>query len=113
MKVTEQQRQEALALCQQADTKAALACMAVFGATDFREDLLKVSVPTLVLHGDADATVPFEGSGKRTHASISGSELHVIAGGPHGCNVSQVAERTRQFLSSSLRAAIVQIAART
>lgn len=47
-----------------------------------------MSVPTLVLHGDGDGTVPFEGSGERTHAAIAGSELHVIAGAPHGCNVS-------------------------
>lgn len=90
--VTEQQRQDALALTKQADKKAALACMAAFGGTDFREDLAQVSVPALILHGDADATVPFEGSGARTHAAISGSELHVIAGGPHGCNVSHVEE---------------------
>jgi pimeloyl-ACP methyl ester carboxylesterase len=90
--VTEQQRQDALALTGQADKKAALACMAAFGTTDFRDDLAKVALPTLVLHGDADATVPYEGSGQRTHAAIAGSELHVIAGGPHCCNVSHAAE---------------------
>ena len=88
LKVSEQQRQEALALCKQANKKAALACMAAFGETDFRDDLLKVTVPALVLHGDGDATVPFEGSGQRTHATLPGSDLHVIAGAPHGCNVS-------------------------
>jgi len=92
LKVSEQQRQDALALCKQADKKAALACMAAFGATDFREDLAKVSVPALVLHGDGDATVPFEGSGQRTHAALPGSELHVIADAPHGCNVSHPEE---------------------
>jgi pimeloyl-ACP methyl ester carboxylesterase len=90
--VTEQQRQDALALTRQADKKAALACMGAFGTTDFRDDLAKVSLPTLVLHGDADATVPYEGSGRRTHEAIAGSQLHVIAGGPHGCNVSHAAE---------------------
>jgi len=59
LQVTEEQRQQALALCGQADKKAALACMAAFGNTDFRDDLPKVSVPALVLHGDADAVVPF------------------------------------------------------
>ena len=85
---TEQQRQQALALCKQADKKAALACMAAFATTDFREDLPNVVVPTLVIHGDGDATVPFEGSGKRTHAAIGQSELVVLEGAPHGCNVS-------------------------
>jgi pimeloyl-ACP methyl ester carboxylesterase len=92
LKVTEQQRQEALAMCHQADKKAALACMAAFANTDFRDDLSKVNVPTLVIHGDSDATVPFEGSGKRTHEAIIGSQLHVIVGGPHGVNVSDTAE---------------------
>lgn len=92
LKVSEQQRQDAIALCKQADKKAALACMAAFGATDFRDDLPKVSVPALVLHGDGDATVPFEGSGQRTHAALLGSELHVIADAPHGCNVSHSEE---------------------
>jgi pimeloyl-ACP methyl ester carboxylesterase len=88
LKVSEQQRQEAIGLCKQADKKAALACLAAFGGTDFRDDLLNVTVPALVLHGDGDATVPFEGSGQRTHASLIGSDLHVVAGAPHGCNVS-------------------------
>jgi len=98
LKVTEEQRQEALALCAQANKRAALACMAAFGTTDFREDLPKVTVPTLVLHGDSDATVPFEGSGQRTHAAIAGSELHVIPGAPHGCNVSHAAEWNNALL---------------
>ena len=62
--------------------------MEAFATTDFREDLEKVTVPTLVIHGDADATVPYEGSGKRTHEAIAGSELVVVEGAPHGFNVS-------------------------
>lgn len=73
--------------------------MKAFGTTDFRADLPVVSVPTLVLHGDADATVPFEGSGARTHAAVPGSELHVIEGGPHGCNVSHAEEFNAALLS--------------
>lgn len=88
LKVTEQQRQDALELCHQADKKAALACMGAFGTTDFREDLPNVTVPTLVIHGDGDGTVPFEGSGRRTHEAIAHSELVVLEGAPHGCNVS-------------------------
>ncbi|WP_457948862.1 alpha/beta fold hydrolase [Pseudarthrobacter sp. alpha12b] len=99
LKVSEQQRQDALALCRQADKKAALACMAAFGNTDFRADLKKVTVPTLVLHGDGDATVPLEGSGERTHAAIAGSKLHVIQGAPHGCNVSHPDEWNQALLT--------------
>ena len=99
LKVTEAQRQEALALTEQASKVAALACMTAFGTTDFRDDLPEVDVPTLVIHGDGDGTVPFEGSGKRTHAAIPASELHVIAGGPHGINVSHAEEFNRVLLA--------------
>jgi pimeloyl-ACP methyl ester carboxylesterase len=92
LKVTEAERQEALAQTRQASKAAALACMTAFGTTDFRDDLPNVKVPTLVLHGGSDSTVPFEGSGKRTHAAIPHSELHLIAGAPHGCNVSDAEE---------------------
>jgi pimeloyl-ACP methyl ester carboxylesterase len=49
---------------------------------------IKVSVPALVLHGDSDQTVSFEGSGRRAHEAIAGSGLYLIADAPHGCNVS-------------------------
>jgi len=88
LKVTESQRREAMALCQQSAPHAALACMDAFGATDFREDLKRVSVPTLVIHGDADAIVPFEGSGQRTHQAVPHSTLVQVNGAPHGLNVS-------------------------
>lgn len=86
--VTEDERQAAIALAHQSDQTAALGCMKVFATTDFRADLKEVTVPTLVLHGDSDATVPFEGSGKRTHAAIAGSEVVVLKNAPHGCNTS-------------------------
>jgi pimeloyl-ACP methyl ester carboxylesterase len=96
--VTEEQRQEALALAKQASKAAALACMTAFGATDFRDDLPKVSVPALVLHGDSDQTVPFEGSGQRTHKAILGSELVLIPGAPHGLNVSHATQFNQALL---------------
>lgn len=99
LKVTEQQRQDAIALCRQSDEKAALKCMASFGTTDFRDDLPNVTIPTLVLHGDGDETVKFEGSGARTHAAISQSELVVLRGAPHGCNVSHATEFNEALLA--------------
>lgn len=90
--VTPEQEQDALALTEQADKVAALEAMASFATTDFRDDLTKVSVPTLVIHGDADGIVLFEGSGKRTHEAIDHSELYVVSGGPHGINVSHAQE---------------------
>ncbi|SDR73079.1 alpha/beta fold hydrolase [Agrococcus carbonis] len=90
--VTEEQRQAALVLARQSHQPAALACMDAWATTDFRDDLGTITVPTLVLHGDGDQTVPLEGSGRRTHETIEHSELHVIPGAPHGCNVSHAAD---------------------
>jgi len=45
-----------------------------------------------VIHGDGDQTVPFKASGERTHATVDGSRLYVIQGGPHGINVSHADE---------------------
>jgi len=99
LKVSEAQRAEATALCHQSATHAALACMDAFDTTDFREDLKKVTVPTLVIHGDADAVVPIEGSGLRTHRAIAHSQLVRLAGAPHGLNVSHAQEFNAALLS--------------
>ncbi|MNK32850.1 Non-heme bromoperoxidase BPO-A2 [compost metagenome] len=71
-----------------ASPKGTLDCIAAFSRTDFREDLEKFNIPTLIIHGDADAIVPFEVSGKRSHEAIPGSQLVVIEGGPHGLNAT-------------------------
>ncbi|MGD9960137.1 alpha/beta fold hydrolase [Nocardioides sp.] len=99
LKVTEEQREDAVAMCRKSDQDAAVGCMEAFATTDFREDLASITVPTLVIHGDSDGTVPFEGSGRRTHAAIEGSELVVIEGGPHGCNVSHADEFNSALLA--------------
>jgi non-heme chloroperoxidase len=88
LQVTEAQRQDALRLCLESAPHAALDCMDAFSTTDFREDLKQVSVPTLVMHGDADGIVPMAGSGLRTHAAMPHSQLVVVKGAPHGMNVS-------------------------
>jgi non-heme chloroperoxidase len=88
LKVTEEQRQEWLDLASAAREEALVGCIEAFGRTDFRNDLERVTVPALVIHGDSDAIVPFEVSGKRTHEAIDGSSLVVVEGAPHGFNVS-------------------------
>ncbi len=98
LKVAEEKRQEAVAIGKQSDREAALQCMDAWGE-DFRNDIAKVTVPTLVIHGDADAIVPFEGAGRRTHVAIEGSELVVIEDGPHGINASH----PREFNEALLR----------
>lgn len=92
VKATEQQEADALELCLQSDQQAALDCIDAFARTDFRDDLRKVDVPTLVLHGDSDGVVPFEASGQRTEAAVASSRLHLVEGGPHGINVTHADE---------------------
>lgn len=88
MKVSEAQRIYARDIAAFASPKGTLDCISAFAYTDFRGDLAKISVPTLVIHGDADAIVPFEVSGKRSAEMIAGATLVLIEGGPHGINAS-------------------------
>ena len=99
LKVSEFQRQYALNLAEVASPKGTLDCIAAFGRTDFREDLKKVTVPTLVIHGDSDGVVPFEVSGKRSAAAIPNSELVLIKDGPHGINASHSQEFNAALLA--------------
>ncbi len=75
-----------------ASPKATYDCVKSFAYTDFREDLKKFDVPTLVIHGDADQIVPLEVSGQRSHEMIADSQLHIVEGGPHGINVTHAKE---------------------
>ncbi|NOJ59577.1 alpha/beta hydrolase [Arthrobacter sp. 260] len=59
-------------------------CIAAFSATDFREDLTRVDVPTLIIQGDDDQIVPFDLSGKLSVQLIPDAELIVYEGGAHG-----------------------------
>lgn len=58
--------------------------IAAFSATDFRADLQKFDVPTLVIHGDDDQVVPIDAAGKASAAQIKGGQLIVYPGAPHG-----------------------------
>jgi non-heme chloroperoxidase len=71
---------------------ATQACVTAFGTTDFRPDLARFDVPTLIVHGDADRIVPLEGSGKRSHEMIAGSRLEVLSGAPHGFAATHATE---------------------
>src|ERR1700751_2182659 len=65
-----------------ASATASLACVPTWHE-DFRQDVAKIDVPTLVIHGDADRIVPISAAGQRTAKLIPGAELVVIKGGPH------------------------------
>ncbi|MBZ4423226.1 alpha/beta fold hydrolase [Myxococcus sp. RHSTA-1-4] len=70
--------------------KAELDCIKAFSETDFRADLARFDVPTLVMHGDDDQIVPLDGSAKLTVTLARGAELKVYPGFSHGmCSVNK------------------------
>jgi len=58
--------------------------VAAFSATDFREDLKRFNVPTLIIHGDDDQVVPIDVGGRMSAKQIKGAKLIVYPGAPHG-----------------------------
>jgi len=75
-------------------------------ATDFRDDLRRLGVPTLVVHGDSDRIVPLAISGELTHKAVPGSRLAVLKGGPHGLNWTHAEEVNRELVSFLGQAAL-------
>ncbi|EPF1231617.1 alpha/beta hydrolase [Enterobacter cloacae] len=64
--------------------KALYDCVKAFSETDLREDLKKMTIPTLVIHGDDDQIVPIETCGRVAAEILPNAELKVYAGGSHG-----------------------------
>ncbi len=81
-RVSEQAVQASWNVAASASATASLACVPTWHE-DFRKDVAKIDVPTLVIHGDADRIVPFSAAGQRTAKLINGAELVVIKDGPH------------------------------
>jgi non-heme chloroperoxidase len=65
-----------------ASATASLACVSTWH-TDFRKDLSRIDVPTLVIHGDADRILPIGASGLRTARLVQGARLLTVKDGPH------------------------------
>ncbi len=68
----------------QASLRATLECAKAFASTDFRADLEAFRVPTLIVHGTADKTVPIAAAARAAHAGIVNSTLIEYEGAPHG-----------------------------
>ena len=86
-------------LAMQGSAKATLDCVHAWSETDFRGDLRTFRVPTLVVHGGSDATVPVEKSGALAAKLIPGATLKVYDGAPHGLTYTE-----RQRLTGDLAA---------
>ena len=95
-RVSEQAVQASWNIAAGASATASLACVPTWHE-DFRQDLARIDVPTLVLHGDADRILPITASGLRTAKLVKGSHLVVVKDGPH-CITWTHAEEVNQSL---------------
>lgn len=79
----------------------ALACNRALVATDLRADCGKIAVPTLVVHGDADASAPLEITGKRVAALVPHARLLVLRGAPHGLFITHAEAVSEEILKAA------------
>ena len=82
----------------QASLKATLECAKSFATTDFRHDLPAFGVPTLIIHGTDDKTVPIDASGRRAALGIAQSNLIEYDGAPHGLFATEKDRLTEDLL---------------
>ncbi|HTM35994.1 MAG TPA: alpha/beta hydrolase [Terriglobales bacterium] len=104
-RVSEQAIQASWNVAASASPTASFACVDTWHE-DFRQDVAKIDVPTLVIHGDADRIVPHSSAGKRTASMIKGARLVTIKDGPHcvlWTHAEEVNAELVKFLGSAKR----------
>ncbi len=82
--VSDERLQSTRSVAMQASLKATLACADSFATTDFRPDLPHFKIPTLIIHGTSDKTVPIDATSRAAAAAIPNSRLIEYDGAPHG-----------------------------
>jgi pimeloyl-ACP methyl ester carboxylesterase len=93
----------------EASPRATQECAKSFAYTDFRDDILTVSVPTLIIHGDADKTVPIEATGDVSSKLIPQSNYIRYEDAPHGLFIThkeRLAKDLIQFIREEVVAAV-------
>jgi len=90
-RITEQAVQASWNVAAAASAAASLACVPTWHE-DFRDDLVRIEVPTLVIHGDADRIVPIKASGERTAKLVKDARLVAIKDGPHAVSWTHAEE---------------------
>ncbi|MBX0290722.1 alpha/beta hydrolase [Hymenobacter sp. HSC-4F20] len=86
-------------MCQLASPRATEQCVYAFAATDFRQDLATLKVPTLVIHGSSDETVPPKNSGERMTQYVPHAQFIEYSGAPHGLFVTEKERLNRDLLA--------------
>ncbi len=105
-RISEQAVQASWNVAAGASATASLACVPAW-YEDFRKDLARIDVPTLVIHGDSDRIVPFTAAGQRTAQLVKGAQLHVVKEGPHAViwmHAEEVTPALVEFLGRSAKA---------
>jgi pimeloyl-ACP methyl ester carboxylesterase len=83
----------------QASFKATLDCANAFATTDFRPDLAALTVPTLIIHGTKDATVPIDTSARQAAAALPNATVIEYEGAPHGLFATHKDQLTNDLLA--------------
>ena len=96
-RISEQAVQFSWSIGAGASPAGSLECVSAW-LTDFRADLARFDIPTLVVHGDSDRILPIGATGQRTHELIRGSRLAVIKGGPHGLNWTHADQLNKELV---------------
>jgi len=96
--VSDQLLEWARGMAMQAGLKAILECAKAFSTTDFRSDLRAIDVPTLIIHGTADKTVPIDAAGRAAAKAIAQSTLVEYEDAPHGLFATDKKRLTHDLL---------------
>jgi non-heme chloroperoxidase len=97
-RISEQAIQASCNVAASASATATVACVPTW-YEDFRSDLARVDVPTLVIHGDADRIVPITAAGQRTAQLVKGARLTIIKDGPHAVNWTHAEQVTPELVN--------------
>ncbi|MDO8366470.1 MAG: alpha/beta hydrolase [Saprospiraceae bacterium] len=85
-------------LCLMSSLRSSTECVRSFSETDFRNDLTKINVPVLIIHGDADQTVPIAISGDKTAKSLPKAKYRVYKDAPHGLFITEKDKLNKDLL---------------
>jgi non-heme chloroperoxidase len=97
-RISEQAVQASWNVAASASATASLACVPTWHE-DFRNDVVRIDVPTLVIHGDADRIVPIKASGEKTAKLVKGARLATIKDGPHAVNWTHADEVNAELVN--------------
>ncbi len=100
-KVSQEMLDTSLTVAMQASPRATIECAKAFGTTDFRQDMAAFTIPTLIIHGTADKTVPIDASAHQAAKLVPGAILKEYDGEPHGLHVTAM-DRLNQDLIAFL-----------